>query len=367
MKVCHLTSVHSHLDTRILLKECNSLAEAGFDVYYIVPGVTNMTLGSVKILGVELSDGNRLKRMTRTVKKVYKEALNVDADIYHFHDPELLPIGLKLKKKGKKVIYDVHEDVPQQILNKSWLPFKSQKFVSKIFAIYEIWAVKQFDLVIAATPFINNRFVKQDIKSISVNNYPIIKEFYSKVPIVESRRKSICYVGGINKYRGIEEMVKALELTEDINLLLAGKFTTKQEKQKVSEYKGWNKVCELGFLNRQEVNQVYNKSFAGLVVLHPRKNYIDSLPVKMFEYMAAGIPVIASDFPLWRKIVEENNCGICVNPVNIVEIAKTIEFLFNNPKVAQEMGENGIGMIKTKYNWKIESEKLIQAYKKLAK
>ena len=85
----------------------------------------------------------------------------------------------------------------------------------------------------------------------------------------------------------------------------------------------------------------------------------------MFEYMSAGLPVIASNFPKWKNIINETNCGICVNPENPDEIAKAIEFIMTHPKKAKEMGQNGRKLIEKKYNWSIEEKKLNIIYSSL--
>ncbi|RST74187.1 glycosyltransferase [Siminovitchia acidinfaciens] len=365
MRVCHLTSVHSHTDTRIFIKECQSLARAGYEVHLVAPGAPSAVLEEVHVHGIEKEESSRLKRMAKAMDKVYKKGLEIDADVYHFHDPELIPVGLKLKKKGKKVIYDVHEDVPRQILNKSWLPFKSQKVISKLFETYEEKASKKFDLLITATAFIRDRFLDIKANAVDVNNFPILNELKTDDVSWESKESSVCYVGGISKVRGVEEMVRAMEMTEGISLLMGGNFIPPNGKEEVMKYKGWNKVKHLGFLNRMEVKGVYQRSIAGLVLLHPRINYMDALPVKMFEYMAAGIPVIASNFPVWKSIVEGNDCGLCVDPLNPKEIAEAITFMKENPGDAERMGQNGRKAVENIYNWEQESIKLIDAYEKL--
>jgi glycosyltransferase involved in cell wall biosynthesis len=156
-------------------------------------------------------------------------------------------------------------------------------------------------------------------------------------------------------------------IENNIFLLLGGKFKEKALEKKVKQSKGWVRVKELGYLNRKQVLESLSISKAGLVTLHPTPSYIEALPVKMFEYMSAGIPVIASKFPLWQDIVEKNNCGICVNPLAPKEIAKAIEYIINNPKKAEEMGKNGLKAIQEKYNWDIEYKKLLNIYKRLIK
>jgi glycosyltransferase involved in cell wall biosynthesis len=159
-------------------------------------------------------------------------------------------------------------------------------------------------------------------------------------------------------------MVESIGMT-DYHLLLAGKFASSAERDIVINKTGWERVIELGHVNRSGVKEVLAKSMAGLVVLHPIINYIDALPVKMFEYMAAGIPAIASNFPLWREIVEGNNCGICVDPLNVNEIADAMNWIFNNPYEAMKMGENGRRAVENKYNWEQEAIKLRKIYEGL--
>lgn len=365
MKVCHITTVHSERDVRIFYKECKSLAKAGFDVTLIVVNGKSFTEDGVEVIGVPCDYSGRLQRFLRATKAAYKKALELDADVYHFHDPEFLQAGLRLKRKGKKIIYDVHEDLPRQILSKYYIP----KIIRRSFAFlteqYENSVCKRFDYIVTATPFIKERFLKINKNVADINNFPITKNQNKKVNWNEKKRK-ICYVGGLTKVRGITEMIEALSNIENITLELGGEFSPKEYRDEILQVKGWNKVNELGFVDREVANEIMEKSVAGLVTLHPIKNYLDALPVKMFEYMEAGIPVIASDFPLWKEIVENNNSGICVNPLDSSQIANAIINLLDHPQKAQEMGQNGQKLVRDKFNWNKEEEKLIIVYKNLA-
>jgi glycosyltransferase involved in cell wall biosynthesis len=364
MKICHLTSVHSHTDTRIFIKECRSLARAGYEVHLVASGAPDSFVDGVNVHGVKKGRSGRLKRMTKTANEVYKKALEIDADVYHFHDPELIPIGFKLKKRGKKVIYDVHEDVPRLILIKHWIPSILRRPISIFVEQYENNIAKNFDVVVTATPFINNRFKSLGCNAVNINNYPIIDELYTPRVDWSKKAHAVCYVGEISKARGINEMVEAIDKTNAV-LLLGGTFSDPNDKENVQKKKGWSKVRELGFLNRKQVSEVFQQAMAGLVVLHPTINYIDALPVKMFEYMAAGLPVIASNFPLLKDIIEEHKCGICVDPLNISEIAQAIQWIIDNPDKSKEMGLRGRKAVKEKFNWESESKKLIAVYQGL--
>ena len=359
MKICHITTVHQPTDVRIFHKQCCSLQKNGFSVDLIAPNVKEKSLKGVKLIGLKPTSKNRLYRIFKLSKLAYKLALESNADIYHFHDPELLRIGLKLTRKGKKVIYDAHEDLPRQILTKHWINPSLRKIISFLIEKYENYAASKMSGIIGATSHISNRFSDFNKRSININNYPIITEFQLTPTI--SKNNKIVYSGGISKQRGIIEIIKAIEDSE-INLLLAGKFLDPKLEKDLKILNGWSNVNYLGFLNRIEIAKIYKKANIGMVTLHPTLNYKDSLPVKMFEYMAAGIPVIASNFDKWKKIIDENNCGITVNPKDPIQIRQAIEYLLNNPIEATKMGANGLKAVKEVYNWNIEEKKLLDLY-----
>lgn len=364
LKICHLTSAHPDGDVRIFHKECVSLYEAGFDVTLIVPNTQTRIEKGVKIISFPPPHKSRLQRMTKTVNKVLQLALEVDADVYQFHDPELLRIAKKLKAKGKKVIYDVHEDLPRQILSKPYLNKGIRKILSKQIERYENKVASCLDAIVTATPHIRDRFLEINSNTIDINNFPILQELLIESNYSEKSGNEICYVGGLTRVRGIVDIIKALNET-DAQLLLAGQFLEDGLEKEVSALPGWNSVKYLGFLKRDEIRNTYQKSKLGLVTLHPIINYIDALPVKMFEYMAAGLPVIASKFPLWESIITENQAGICVDPKNPVAIAEAINYILYHPDEAKNMGENGRKMVIEKYNWDIEKKKLINLYQNL--
>jgi len=362
IKVVHLSSAHPDLDVRIFYKECCSLAnpENNFDVHLILAGVMERVENGVTIHSVPKIEHSRIKRMWTTVNEVYKKALELDADIYHLHDPELLRIALKLKKRGKKVIYDAHEDLPRQLLGKSYLKFKNQ--ISWIFEKYENSIVKKLDAVVTATPFIRDRFLKINPITVDINNYPLSNE----IDLLEyegKKENKVCFIGGISRIRGTYEVVKALEFCK-VKLDLAGGID-EAFKLQLQSLEGWKQVNELGFINRKTALEVKKESIAGIVTFLPLPNHINAQPNKIFEYMASGLPVIGSDFPLWRQIIVDNNCGICVDPNNPEEIGEAIKYIADHPEEAREMGARGKKMVAEKYNWNAEEQKLIELYKNL--
>ncbi|WP_339226795.1 glycosyltransferase family 4 protein [Oceanobacillus sp. FSL K6-2867] len=364
MKVTHLTSVHKYNDTRIFLKECTTIAKHDYEVSLVAPQAIEGVYNNVNVYSLNLIYKNRIERFFKSTKLIVEKAMEIDSDIYHFHDPELIPVGIELKKRGKRIIYDIHEDVPRQILNKHWIPGPLRKIISFLFEKYEDSMVKKFDAIIAATPHIEQRFKKNNNLVVNVSNYPIQEELISSRNQMK-KENTVVYIGGITEERGSITMLNAINKTSGA-LNLAGKIINSEEEYKLKSHSVWQaKVNYLGFLDRNQIKSILATSKAGLVVLEPRLNFIDSLPIKMFEYMSAGIPVIASNFPLWKEIIEGNNCGICVDPFNVDEIATAIQWVLDNPDEAEKMGENGRNAVERKYNWETESKKLIKVYSSL--
>ena len=359
--ITHLTSAHSRYDTRIFLKECISLTK-NYKVNLIVAdGLDDESKYDVNIYDVGKSDG-RLGRIFKTTKKVLAKAVELDSDVYHLHDPELIPIGLKLKKMGKRVIFDAHEDLPRQVMAKHYLNGLTKKILSFSIAKAEVFALKKFDMVVGATPIIRDKFLTHGITSVNINNFPILDELIEIEPSFDT--PTICYIGLLYETRGVREIVQAIE-NLDVKLIIAGKFFDKTFEDEMKALKGWEKVDFRGFVGRDEVKTILEESVAGLVTLHPTPSYIEAYPVKMFEYMSAGIAVIASDFELYKEFVEESQSGLTVNPLDVVEISEAINRVINDRKLAREMGKNGKRAIREQYNWSNEEQKLFKFYREL--
>lgn len=364
-RVAHLTSVHPRHDTRIFMKQCRTLAARGYDVTLVVAdGKGNDRRDGVAIADVGRLPG-RINRILRSTRRVFQLAAALDAQIYHLHDPELIPVGLRLKRMGKKVIFDSHEDVPQQLLDKPYLNPTALRLLASVFASYERYACARLDGIVGATPFIRDKFLRMNPRSIDVSNFPLAGELDAPVGWGE-KRDEVCFVGGVDTIRGAREIVRACALLRSpTRLNLAGQFTETALEASVKSEPGWQRVNELGFLDRAGVRAVLGRSVAGLVTSHPIGNFLYGQPIKMFEYMAAGIPVIASNIPSWRTIVEGNQCGICVDPFDPAAIAAAIDYLVANRDLAERMGENGKKAVRERFNWDAEAEKLTAFYSEI--
>jgi len=361
--VCHFSSVHPANDIRVYYKECVSIADAGFDTTLIAVAAP-VPQGAVRVLGLEAT-GSRLQRMVARAWRVWRTAKGQGAQIYHFHDPELLPYGLLLKwRTGARVVYDSHENYVEDIQSKVWLTPAIRPVLARIFKVFESFIVRRLDLVVAATPHIAERFAPDARRVVTINNFPDRDEFahltYSAPAAV---RDGICYIGAITFARGIAQMLDALDLVDGpIRFDLAGRFANGEVERFAKAHRNWHRVTYHGQIDRQQIASIFSRSFAGLVTLLPVPNHIYAQPIKLFEYMAAGLPAIASDFAMWREIVVDGQCGFCVDPEDPLAIASAINLLFADRERAEMFGRNGRRLIYERYNWTREGEKLVKAY-----
>lgn len=364
MKIAHVTTAHDPDDVRIYRKETLSLKKAGFDVSLVGPAaptgsrlqVPHITLPRFK---------KRLLRMTLAPWLACAKILSHNFKVVHFHDPEFLPAALLLKLFGKKIIYDAHEDIPEQILTKSYLPPYIRKTVSKAVKAIEHFCVARFDMVVAVVEPLEKRLSRGNKRSIILRNFPKLDEFaefLNQQQPFDSAGKYAVYAGGVTEIRGFIQMAEASNYTK-LPVVVIGKM---QEKKILMFYdSSKNKYSNLIYHKEipfQEVLRYYQEGLCGLLLYQPTPNNMNSSPNKMFEYMAAGLPVVASHFPMWREIIESEQCGSCVDPTKPEEIAQAINFYADNAEMALQHGTNGRRAVMEKYNWEKEAEKLIAAY-----
>jgi hypothetical protein len=318
----------------------------------------------VHIIDVGARANNRLLRMTGTVGRMMRAVRSLQPDLVHFHDPELIPIGLRLKRAGLRVVYDAHEDLPRQILAKYWVHPLVRPLASRIVERLEDFAALRFDAIVAANPLARQRFERLGANTVGICNYPILGELTREVAW-ESRDVSVCYVGNITRTRGIGTLITAMPQT-GAQIDLVGPWGEPGLREEMRRLPGWAQVVEHGFLHRNAIAKVMANCRVGLVTLLPTPAYLEALPVKLFEYMDAGLPVVVSNFPIWREIVEKADCGLLVNPEDPSSIAQAIIRLLSDDSLAQRFGENGRRAVREQYNWRQEAKKLLSLYDTLA-
>ncbi|MEQ9186400.1 MAG: glycosyltransferase family 4 protein [Cryomorphaceae bacterium] len=363
IKICHISTVHQAKDTRIYHKECATLAKLGYDVKLIVVNAedTESDYDNVEIVNVILKPVGKLKRVFNYPKQVLSKLLDLEPALAHLHDPELLQIVPSLKSAGIKVIYDAHEDVPKQVLTKDWIPAPLRGLIALMVQRYEHKMAPQLDAVVTVVEGVLERFEPLVNHIVLVKNFPDL-DALPRVTSWSEKPNEVAYIGDLTRIRGIQELVDAM-VDVDARLNLAGKWSDQGLEVECKRSAGWSKVNSLGFISRVEANSVLERSKVGLILFHPAPNHIDALPNKLFEYMSAGIPVVASNFGWLQHIVEKRACGVTADPKDPKSIAKAIQKLLNDSKESEAMGHRGREAVVNTYNWGAEAKKLGALYK----
>jgi len=362
--ICHISTVHSQFDTRIYYKECLTLKEAGYTTFLVGRFDKSGKVNCIHLCALPKVN-NRFIRMSALSLIALARSLKTRSSIYHFHDPELLPITVFLKLLGKKSIYDVHENVAGQIMAKNWIRSKIirmvlARFISIIEKIFIVFTTK----IVAVTPDIAKKYSPD--KTVVVRNYAQLS-FVDQCDRVDrnTNKDVIIYAGALRKTRSIKEIIEAMQyINHDCVLWLLGKWQNDEYRSECEKTDGWELVKYLGF---KELDRVYSHIKAadiGLAFAYPTKNSLTSLPNKIFEYMACSVPVITSDFHLRKKTFGE--CALFADPENPVDIAEKISTYLDDRKLMDSFGKNGRILIEDKYSWEAESKKLLNLYRRLS-
>lgn len=366
-KICYFTSKPQD-DVRVFVKECHSLVDNGYDVTLVCPNAETKEIDGINIIGVPFTSFGFVGRNTALPKALFDAAIKVDADIYHFNDPGCLRYAKKLKKLGKKVVIDFFEDHPSLLFEKKGYPKFIIGIFSWLYAKYEYSSVQHADGVLCCYHWTKERLASACPNIEMVFNFPILPAALSERMVKESGEIALGYAGLISPIWNFETLINALPLA-NAKLNLAG-WASDEYLHKLKQLPGWKNVNFYGKLSRNAVvEKIYNNSTIGVALL-------DYLPLckgtkgnlsnnKMFEYMMQGLPLVCTDFDLWKEVVADNNCGICVNSKNPEQVASAIKKIANDDALAAQMGLNGQQIIRDKYNWGTQEKIMLNLYKKI--
>jgi glycosyltransferase involved in cell wall biosynthesis len=383
-KAVHLTSVHPAGDVRIAWRECRSLAEAGWEVVLVAPAGPARLPRGVRHRPVPAA-ANRMQRILRTVPAVLRAALaearaagSAEATtLFHIHDPELIPVGLILRARGHAVVWDVHEDFPRQLLAKSWVPRWLRRPASLAASAVERLAAGGFGAIVAATPTIAARFPPD--RTHLVRNFPDARRggmegeprggaMGGEPRPFRERDRALVYVGALSRTRGVVTMVEAVDRLPaglGAHLVLAGRFAPPALEGECRAMPGWGRTRYVGRVAHAEALRLMGEARVGLAVLQPTPAHVEAYPTKLFEYMLAATPVVVSDFPLWRGIVERAGCGLLVDPEDVDAIAAAAAWLLEHEEEAAAMGRRGRAAVLEEYDWSSEARTLLTVYESL--
>jgi glycosyltransferase involved in cell wall biosynthesis len=367
--VCHVISGYFRNDARIFLRQCKSLKKYGFDVSILTnDGEPDEEIDGIKIFDCRKS-WSRVKTLLMAKQQFLHSAISIEADVYQLHSPELLPLGVALKRLGKKVVYDAHEDMPRHILEKEWLPPLSRAAVSRAFENYMLRTLSQYDDIISPHSHVVTDFQKRIGKGTLIANFPLISaDLASTQSHYSARPPLLCYSGTVYAYSNQEEIVEALSRFEDIQYKIAG-YIDEAHAERLKAMPAGQKVTALGRLSRSALHEFYQTARVGMVVYDYKLNLGGKLGSygtnKIFEYMEAGLPVICTDYILWKDIVDRYDCGICVAPGKPDEIADAIDYLLRDSHRAYRMGQNGRSAVLKEFHWGSEEAKYVGLFERL--
>ena len=354
-----ITTVHDPFDHRVFYKEACTLRRLGYRVLVTAPHPVSETRDGIEIVALPLPR-NRLERMVVTSVRLFVTAVRQRAAAYHFHDPELIPVGLALKALGKAVVYDVHEDVPRDIMIKHYIPRPLRRLVAAFVGAVEQFASRWYDAIVVTTEDIRKNFAWHPRVAL-IRNLPIAEWYRRSVEPRPAAPFRIVYAGSLSVERGIGDLVGAMaRLPDDMDarLTLCGAWSPSSLEDEVRAMPGFERVDYLGSLPAPRVPDVLAGADVGVACLHPTNTYETSLPTKLFEYMASGLPVIVTNFPLWREIVEASGAGICVPPRDPRAIADAIERLHQDRDLRRQMSLAGKQAAERHWTWEVDGRVL---------
>ncbi|TVQ80656.1 MAG: glycosyltransferase [Bradymonadales bacterium] len=361
--IVQLTSAHPALDNRIFFKECVSLARSGYDVTLIAPHTKNEVVQGVRIIKLPVFK-NRLVRWLTNPLLVFFKAIRQRARLYHFHDPELIPVGLALRLFGKVVVYDIHEDYVSSIQQKEYLPKSIARMTAPIFGCLEQLAANSFQQIIAEK-YYSRRFPH----SIEVLNYPKIDKLPPPATSHEGDSPRFIYTGNVTVNRGALIHANIVNLLPTAEVHFVG-HCTHGLVARMQAIAGQNRSRLFfhgvdRYLPFSEIESFYQAGAwtAGLAIFPDVAHYREKELTKFFEYMAYGLPIIASNFLVWRRLIEGHSSGICIDPADTKAIVAALHQV-SLPQQASTMGKCGREAVGN-YLWQGQEEKLLGFYRSL--
>ena len=369
MRICHLTTVHDWNDVRIFVKMCQSAVSEGFHVDLVAPVAAASAITETQGVSVHplRKYRSRLLRASLGTIRAIRAALRIRAVWYHVHDPELLPLVVTLRLLQRRVLFDFHEEFSADVRGKPYIDRRLRKLSSRLARWCEFLLCASASAIVTATPRIRDSLPIGTKRATVIHNFPSLDEFPAPTPSPFHRRSPAAYyIGGVTEIRGCFEIVQAAGLLASgdhrIEVRIAGPFANMSFERKMRAAAVGIEVAILGRRTREEVISDLGDARVGLVLFQPHPNHCHALPNKLFEYMAAGVAIVASNFSLWTEIIELAGCGVVVDPQDCQSIANAIRELVEDPARAQQMGRRGRRAVEAQYHWHSQWKILLRIY-----
>ena len=364
-RIVHLSTVHRTRDNRIYNKECKALLAAGHELTLVVRAERDEA-SPVPLVALPTPAG-RIQRILSTQRRAWRAVSALNPHILHIHDPELIPFAIAYRAlhRDTRIVYDAHEDLVGQIATKPYLSSWQRPIARTAAALLVGAADRSFDAVVAATEPVLAGFPHAR-RSTVVRNYPWLSDYAAKPQPAPGRA---VYVGDLTEERKLTFMLDVIDRVRatvpHAHLVLAGR-PDKQGEVVLNKRADGDAVTYLGLLDPADVPSVVATGQVGLVFLKPLPNYLNSLPTKLFEYMASGIAYLASDFPFWRQSFEPHHAGHFTDTEDVGTAATALAALLTNPQLCSELGAQGRAVIEAELNFEREADALTRLVRLLA-
>lgn len=369
-QICHVISGYYRTDARVFQRQCKSLKNNGFEVSVLTnDGEPKEIIDGIPIYSCKKFYNSRIKILLFSTKQFYEKAIIIDADIYQLHSPELLPLGKKLKRLGKKVVYDAHEHMPMHILEKDWIPKPFRLLLSKCVKLYMENILPKFDFTITPHSHVLAD-LKTKVKNIElIANFPLVKKSTNfSFKEYTNRNNRICYTGTVYPYSNQQLLAYALKSINNLKYDIAG-YIDEDLLKELESIIPHSKLKFHGRLSFNKLPELYNNSTIGYVLYDYKLNLGYKLGSygtnKIFEYMEEGLPFICTDYILWKEICDNYHCGIYIPPGDKQKLKEALSFLTENKEEAYKMGQNGKQAVKDVFNWSSEESKYIKIFNSL--
>lgn len=373
MKICHITFDHSWNDTRVFKKEILSQVVEGYEVIYFgwdkPKDGKEQKVQFITYANHRLTQKERMKLMVSNNDMV-SELIKLDADIYQFHDFTLMEVGRKLKKAGKHVIFDSHENYLGTIPVKVGKNKLGKYIIKKILGAYYKCVVSKYDAVFTVSPNMVDAIKKYNPNTYMVSNYPSVANYVE--PQQYKKENFFVFQGTVYAFSNQDSITKAVNLVKyDVRYKIIGNIFENEIKS-IEENDVNKRVDTIGWMNKEDLDRNMQQSIGGIVIF----DYIAECCFKegqlgsnkIFEYMLCGLPVICTDFTLWKElIIDKYQCGICVEPGNVEQIKEAMEWIVENPDEARAMGKRGKEAILNDLNWEKGLNDYFSHYEKIVK
>lgn len=367
IKVCHLASGYFRDNPRIFYRQCLSLKKNDYSVSLLLnDGIKEQIINDIKIKSTNKKFNNRILDILLCTFIFFGPSVKEKADIYQLHSPELIPLGLLLKLLGKSVTYDAHEDMESHILEKKTIPFFLRNFISKVFTLFMNLALRFFDGVITPHNHVLDKLIKINPNSKLVTNFPL-----SNIDITHSyedyvkRGDIVCYSGTVYPHSQQSEIIKAVIDHPRAQYHVAG-FIPEEMKNKYRKISDLKKFKFHGLMPSNKLIEFYNYCSLGVCIFPYMGNLGGKQGTyavnKLFEYMEAGLPVVCSDYSLWKDIIDKYKCGLYVDPYSLPQIKNAISFILDNKDEAYLMGLNARKAIEKEFNWNISEKEYLSSF-----